>query len=270
MSSFDDMPVPTKLSSLNGHPRDSLLQFYPEPHIYTVNGEGGYTSVTTWNHSHFKEFDADKIRAGMMQSPKWPSSKYYGLSAEEIKDGWEKNRNEAATLGTKLHYDIECFYNDYLPENFDWNQSRELSYFNKFLRDWGHLEPHRTEWMVFDEELKLAGSVDMTFKNPDGSLQIYDWKRSKQCLKVSRFGECSTTECISHLPDTNFWHYSLQLNTYRYILEKNYGQSITDMYLVFLHPDNDNDSYKRVKVADLREETIDLMNLRKKGLMDTA
>jgi len=255
---------PTKLARLNAHPRDSLLHFDPIPHTYTVNGEGGYTSVTTWNHSHFKEFDADLVITNMMRSVNWSKSQYYGKTREEIKAGWEQNRDEAATLGTQLHYDIECYYNDALPSSFDWNSRPEIQYFRKFLMDWGSMIPHRTEWMVFDEELKLAGSIDMTFINTDGTLQIYDWKRSKQCLKTSRFGEFSKTECISHLPDTNYWHYSLQLNTYKYIIEKNYGQTVTDMYLVFLHPNNDNGSYKRVKVADLQSEIRELMSLRKK------
>ena len=93
------------------------------------------------------------------------------------------------------------------------------------------LTPYRTEMMVWDKELRLAGSIDMIFENPDGTLQVYDWKRCKNIKKDNRW-QSSTTECISHLPDTNFWHYSLQLNTYKYMLEKNYGKKVTDMYLV--------------------------------------
>ena len=69
--------------------------------------------------------------------------------------------------------------------------------------------------------------------------------------------------CIAHLPDTNFWHYSLQLNTYKYMLEKNYGKKVTDMYLVCLHPNNYNQSYIRLKVPELPQEIEDLMQLRR-------
>ena len=116
--------------------------------------------------------------------------------------------------------------------------------------------------MVWDKELKLAGSIDMVFKNDDGTLLIYDWKRCKNIKKDNRF-QSSTTECINHLPDTNFWHYSLQLNTYKYMLEKNYGKKVTGMYLVCLHPNNENKSYIRLKVPHLKTEIEDLMNLRK-------
>ena len=64
----------------------------------------------------------------------------------------------------------------------------------------------------------------MIFENPDGSLQIYDWKRCKEISYDSYYGKAAITPCISHLPDTNFWHYSLQLNVYKNILEIKYGK----------------------------------------------
>ena len=82
------------------------------------------------------------------------------------------------------------------------------------------------------------------------------------CIKDNRF-QSSITPCIDHLPDTNYWHYSLQLNTYKYMLEKNYGEKVVGMYLVCLHPNNANKSYIRLKVPHLKQELKDLMKLRK-------
>ena len=60
--------------------------------------------------------------------------------------------------------------------------------------------------------------------------------------------------------------YSLQLNTYKAILEKNYGKKVKGMYLVVLHPNNRNKSYHRIPVDDLQKEVADLFELRKKML----
>ena len=60
-------PPPTYLQNLNPHPRDQHISFDEGPHIYTVHGEQGYTSVTTWNHSHFAEFDKDAILDGIFK-----------------------------------------------------------------------------------------------------------------------------------------------------------------------------------------------------------
>ena len=89
------------------------------------------------------------------------------------------------------------------------------------------LKAYRTEWTVFHEELKIAGSIDMIFENPDGTLQIYDWKRCKEIAKAPAFNKYSHIACIDHLPDTNYWHYCLQLNTYKAIIEEKYGKQVT-------------------------------------------
>ena len=79
------MNPPTYLQEKNSHSRDSHIVFDEGPHIYTIDGESNYTSVTTWNHSHFPHFDADKVIKNMMKSKKWPQSEYYGMKPFEIK-----------------------------------------------------------------------------------------------------------------------------------------------------------------------------------------
>ena len=51
------MEPPTYLANLNPHPRDSHISFDEGPHIYTIDGDSDYMSVTTWNHSHFPHFN---------------------------------------------------------------------------------------------------------------------------------------------------------------------------------------------------------------------
>ena len=243
---------------MNHHERDNHIIFDEEPHIYTIDGDSSYTSVTTFCHSHFKKFDADLIIKKMMESKYWYKNKYYGKSSEEIKNEWEINRNNAAEMGTKMHYDIECYYN---KMDFN-NDSIEYKYFINFINDYPNLNPYRTEWMIWDKELKLAGSIDMVYLNDDDTLSIYDWKRCKEIVRNKRFEEYSITECISHIPNTNFWHYSLQLNIYKYIIEKNYGKKIKELCLICLHPNNKNNSYIKIDVPILEIEINDLMNLR--------
>ena len=252
------------LAKLNPHERDSHITFDEGPHIYTIDGDSDFKSVTTWNHSHFEHFNADSIIFNMMNSPKWNENKYYGKTPDEIKALWDKNRDEAAEAGTKMHYDIECYYNNMDVQN----ESIEYDYFKNFLNLFGHLKPYRTEWMVYHEELRLAGSIDMVFECDDnsGDLLIYDWKRCRDIKKNNAFNKWGNKECIEHLPDTNYWHYCLQLNTYKAILEEKYGKKIRDLYLVCLHPDNKNNSFQRIKVVDLQSEVKDLFELRKKEL----
>jgi hypothetical protein len=269
------------LASKNAHPRDKYLQFDEPTHKYTITSDpdSQYTSVTTWNHSHFPHFDADKIISNMMKGRNWnPENKYWGLTPEQIKDQWSQNAKCVSGQGTELHYNIECFMNlpsskhthedifkNYMNLIKPFNTSKEWSYFLEFVITRPEFIPYRTEWMIYHEELKLAGSIDMVYLNPeDDTLSIYDWKRCKDISKVNTFKKSAITEEVSHLPDTNFWHYSLQLNTYKAILEEKYGKKVRDLYLVQLHPDKE--SFKLIKCADLSQEIADLFEHRRKQL----
>lgn len=262
------------------HPRDALIQFEAGPHKYTCAGEGNYMSVTTWNHTHFKPFDADAIIAKMRLTN--PSCKYYGKTPEQIKAGWDQVRDEAASAGTELHAQIEHFWLELdlvleLDLELDEQPSSAsassflLSHdkanlvsplFAGFVADHPQLlrQPCRCEWMIFDEKVRLAGSIDFVTENTDGTLTIYDWKRCKDIKKANGFGDFALTECISHLPDTNYWHYALQLNTYKAILERNYGKKVKDLYLVCLHPNLP--TYQVYTVPKLEKEMEELFAIR--------
>jgi hypothetical protein len=236
------------LANLNKHERDANISFDAGPHKYTIKDKNkeeedknkdkrnvDYTSVTTWTHTHFSEFNADAIISTMMKGKGWSKSKYFGQSPTEIKAGWDLTRDEAAAAGTLLHYQIECYYNGCCAVE-EASPSVEYTYFLNFIAACPELKPYRTEWTIYDEEVRIAGSVDMVYENPDGTLMIYDWKRAKDIVKSSSFMKYAKTECISHLPDTNFWHYALQLNTYKTIIEQKYGKKVVKLALVCLHP----------------------------------
>ena len=253
------------LSKQNPHERDTHISFEEGPHIYTIDGDSDFMSVTTWNHTHFDKFNADLIINGMMRGKNWKNSEYFGMTKEEIKAKWNTSGREAAEAGTKMHYDIECYYNN----NDVINDSVEYEYFKKFREDYKNLKPYRSEWMIWDKDLKFAGSIDMIFENENGDLEIYDWKRCKEIKKESKWNKKAKTKCISHILDLNFWHYALQLNTYKALLEKNYGKKIVKMCLICLHPNNDNNSYLRYEVPDLSNEIKDLFEYRSMGLNDS-
>ena len=83
------MEPPTYLAEKNPHPRDKCITFDEGPHIYTIDGDSDFMSVTRWNHSHFDHFDADKIIDKMMMGRNWgPANKYWGMSKMEIKKMW--------------------------------------------------------------------------------------------------------------------------------------------------------------------------------------
>ena len=246
------------LKELNSHPRDLNISFEEEPHIYYVNEEIYETSVTSFIHQFFEKFNAEEIIKKYYDI--WQSnetSKYFGMTPEEIIQEWEDNRNLQAEKGTKLHESIEHFYNK-IENN---NEEKEFKHFLEFYKDHKHLKAFRTEWNIYDEELKLAGSIDMVFQEGE-NLHIYDWKRSKEIKENNPYREGKFP--LRHLPDSNFWHYALQLNCYKAILEKYYDKNINELYLIILHPNNE--SYIKLKVPNLQKEINELFEIRKEEL----
>lgn len=274
------------LSNYNDHIRDSSIQFFEEGHKYviTTDPDSKYTSVTTWNHSHFSQFDAEMIIKNMMKGRSWKEGhKYWGMNTDEIKKLWNDNAVSVSGAGTKLHFRIECFMNNpYLESGYthkellehyeenkymENNEPVEWEYFINFVRDFPHLKPYRTEWMIYDEGLKLAGSIDMVYENSDGTISIYDWKRCKNITRINNFNKYAKTERISGMPDSNFWHYALQLNTYKAILESKYNKTVKELFLVKLHPEDEDKNYELIPIPFLQREIKDLFHERETHIM---
>lgn len=219
------------LSIINKNSRDINIS-QNKYHQYIIDGKK-YISVSKFIAELFEPFDENKIIESILCSKKMedPNNKYYNKSKEDIKILW----NEIKILGINLHKNIENFLNKNIETNI--NTSIEFQYFLNFLNDFD-LIPFRTEWQIYDDNLKIAGCLDAIFIK-DNKYYIYDWKRCNN-LSFTSFNNNSIKESINYIPNTNYWHYALQLNIYKYILEKNYSIKIESLNLVLLHPENLN------------------------------
>jgi ATP-dependent exoDNAse (exonuclease V) beta subunit len=184
------------------------------------------------------------------------------MTDQEITHMWNENGRIASEAGTAMHLAIEQFlHGSEEMITAEMRETVEWKYFEQFWNDHGaDLEPYRMEWEVFaGPEHKLSGSIDAIFRRKsDGKFLIYDWKRSKEIKSDNPYGTGFAP--IDHLPDTNYWHYTLQLNVYKWILETYYGLDVADMYLVIMHPDNK--SYKRMRLNHMNDEVADMIQAR--------
>lgn len=179
----------------------------------------------------------------------WHFTPLFQRLQEVVLKNWEDNRNDAATRGTAMHLNIENFYN-HLPYE---SESPEWKLFEAFMKARPWFIVWRTEMRVWSKEHLLAGSIDMIYVDiRTGKYYVYDWKRSKE---IKLFGYCycaegkhdgkicdgfGNQEATRHLPNCNYYQYSLQLWTYAAILELHYGIKIEGCFLVILHPKQTN------------------------------
>lgn len=243
-------------NELNAHPRDAFISFEPEEHIYTVGGIR-YQSVTTFLSGFFPQFDMD-----YWAQRKAPAE---GCTPDELKERWRRKGQAAALQGTRLHHHIEQHLLGTPPAN----EEPDFALFLKFRREHPRLEPYRTEWSIYDEEHRIAGTIDL-LERSDGQFHMYDWKRSSklvgphgETLRECRFGQKAYTP-IAHIDNTSYYHYALQQSFYRYILERHYGIVLQSSSLVVLHPAYRD--YHLIPLPYLRAEVSAMLHVRKGDL----
>ena len=237
--------------------QDRYIDFTPEEHVYTYDGRERLLPVSSLIAYFFEAFDA--LRMAEMQ---WQR---YGVAVEASLDRWDRCRRMASEVGTFMHLQTENYFRDGSFETcFSFvdgeatetvSIEREKAHFLRFVED-HRIRPYRQEWPVFDLDLNIAGTIDLVCREDDGSFTIYDWKRSGRVVDAAGV---PLTEGFNgktgfngiHLPDTPFYHYCIQQNLYRYMLQRDYGISVGGMNLVVLCPDYP--TYYRVEVPVMDE-----------------
>lgn len=218
------------LNDRNTHPRDAELTFQPDTHTYFYRGRP-MKSVTTLVNEYFPVFDTQywATRRAMRE----------GVDPQVIIDRWNAEAERERRLGTEMHERIERHYLDIEAVTCDAPDALRL--FHMFASA-NRLHPYRTEWRIYHEEHDIAGTLDMLERTPDGTFVIYDWKRSRKLLAAdgrilaeSPFRSRGLYP-LTHLPDTSYWHYALQLSIYRYILAERYGIHVSHLRLGVFHP----------------------------------
>jgi ATP-dependent exoDNAse (exonuclease V) beta subunit len=227
------------------------MQLDPESHKYRLNSDE-YMSVTTLVHKCFSAFDADAILAKM----RIKGTKYDGMTKDEIKEMWNKNAKDAQQQGTRMHSVVERYYKAESITEEEW-QLPEIKQFKSFT-EMNALKPHGIEWLVYSESDKLAGTIDFAAENEDGTLDLYDWKRSKNMEVYNPYNKYS--QVLPTIPDTNFGHYTVQLNLYKYLIEKGYGKQVKHMYLVCFYPSQLN--FQKYEVANIQSHIPEILKLK--------
>ena len=254
------------------YPQDDDIDFLPEGHVYLYQGQRRLLSVSALIAYFFEQFDAQ--RAAERQLAR------YGIPVAVSLAKWERIGRMASEVGTFVHeqtenyfqhgcFDTQCTF-EYGGYTEVVNVERERDFFLRFVSDYD-IKPYRQEWPVFDTELNIAGTIDLVCRGEHDDFIMYDWKRSSKVVDsqghpvVVGFAGKRSLNGID-VPDTAFYHYCIQQNMYRYMLQRHYGVHVSAMNLVVLCPDYDSYRLVSVPVMDnLVEQVVAICRQRDLG-----
>lgn len=228
------------------------VTFFDEPHKYYVDNKE-LISVTTIIHKYQENFDEQY----------WSNNKseQFSIEQRDILRAWGFINKKGTIKGSAIHdYAENLFQNkkyEYPKQQilkefgFDpvWREYEiTKKHVDRFYNDThGKLIPIRTEFVIYDKESLIAGMLDMLFWNVRmKEFQIWDWKTNKDFTNEMKSRHLLGD--LLMLEDCDLEIYSLQLDLYKYIIEKNTGIKLGQSYLVWFSHNNDN--YKIIKTKD--------------------
>lgn len=237
------------------------IKYSPKENKYILRGKR-LLPVSVAVSLFFERFDQNR----------WAEekSKQTGKPQDLIIEEWNLKGEMARRTGVFLHEEIAHYFiglpmkgrfqfkfkSEHLTVDKDISIEKEESLFLKFVAD-ENLRIYRTNYLVADRGLRIAGRVAFVGVCEDG-YEIYDWKRAKGITDLdgnpitkNAFG-VKGKNGMETIDDTPFWHYALQLNLYRAILEKTNHIVIRRIFLIDLCPTKE--TYVKISVPLINEE----------------
>jgi ATP-dependent exoDNAse (exonuclease V) beta subunit len=253
------------------HPKGTIISFEEDEHKYTDDKNRSYRSTTETIHSLFPEFERDEISFKCSQKKilkteayatvkDIPEEKVREVQKELLKE-WDEKCEVACKLGNCLHRYAECILKN-IPvdvEAFDMRSKKMVERLSEFLSVLlSQYEFVEAEKIIFAPDYLLAGTVDLIMKNKTtGKFCIFDWKTNKQIQTEDCYGK-KGREFLEHLPDCNYWQYSLQLNVYRWMLLKEGYGDYDDVEMGLFH----------ITTQDVKPYCVPRLDIETKQFMD--
>ena len=183
----------------------------------------------------------------------------------EILAEWDEKRDTACTRGTDIHlkYELKTLEKDFEPlkkfgfKGFD-NHTIDTS---NIIREGNYVIPEMLISRISEDGvLRVAGQADLVIVNGN-KFTILDFKTNKEIKTKSFFDRAKRSSTrmkypLNNLDDVNFWHYTLQLSLYAWmILKANPHMELEGLYL--LHHDHDDN--KEVYQCEYKKTEVERM-----------
>ena len=250
--------------------QNGAVAYNDEAHSYwNVNDNEKYISVTTLIHKFVQPFDRDfwsayKALEKLIPKDSWAIEKKSLLASKRfdkeiltlydiseidfnreqqgILDAWDEKTRLSCERGTKIHAELEnALYKAGANVSL-----KKYGIGGKFecRKDYTELDlPYGVypEYLISrqsdDGILRIAGQIDLLVKNGNDII-ICDYKTNEKIDMKSGFNTQTKSSAkmlypLNNLDDCNYYHYTLQLSTYAWMIQKlNPDFKIKDLILI--------------------------------------
>lgn len=200
----------------------------------------------------------------------------FDKTRKEIQKGYDDERNKSCERGTKIHSNFEEMY--YTSEKQDLKKfglggvfTCKKGYYELDLEK-GVYPEFLVSLKSSDGILRVAGQIDLLIKDGNDII-IADYKTNKEIKKHSyfdknKFNRIMMKYPLNNIEDCNFYHYSLQLSTYAYLLQQ-IKPELNIKKLMLIHIDHD-DKITEYTVDYLKNDVERMLKHYKKLLKQTT
>lgn len=279
---------------------DELVRYNDELHKYWVkNTNQGCVSVTTLIHE-FENFDEDfwssykaleallteeqfkQVKPLLLDNKIFNNVYYqsYNISDEQflekkkdILSEWEDKREKSCVRGSEFHLAQE---NAHLGgktkelKKFGFNQKDFVTDTSNQIKfgDRGVYPELLLSRISPDGRLRIAGQADLVIID-GGDVYVLDYKTSKEIKQKSYYDvkKRRSTKLkfpLNNIDDSNFWHYTLQLSTYAWMIQK-IDPRFEIKKLVLIHYDH-NDQYSEYECEYIKHDVERMLAYYKKQI----
>lgn len=265
------------------------IKFYDgtDIHAYFM-GDEQVISVTGFIHAFADEFDEKKwlpIKAKeLINTPAFPrlgdedQDSYLYRAMTFLKAEWLYKNKHGIYEGSLIHKYLENLMSNKdveedksgigdivafsdIERTYNMMKAMAKRFYDDFVST-GKLIPIKSELVVGSKEHKLTGQIDQLFYNTElDCIQMYDWKTNTAFRRGSKY---MMLHCLNYLETCELTTYSLQLHTYKYLLESGSNIRIHPTpYLVWFNEHNIN--YEVIPCLDMSKEVQMMLDFKKQN-----
>jgi hypothetical protein len=220
-------------------------------HTYTDKSKQKYKSVSSILSLIKPKFDTEGKALEYAAKKK--------MAVEDVLQLWEEKKNTGLNFGTMIHENIETYFKErkVLDERYS-GIVEEV--FSKVYADGAY-----NELICFDKNKKICGTADyVQFK--EKSFIISDFKTNLKFNFENAFQDKFLLNPVTHLPNSEFFIYALQLSFYARMIHNLTGLMCEGLHIYWLKRQIDTKDVFRAKwlkytVPYLKAEVEDVLCL---------